>query len=184
MLVKYFYRGSWWPPDRVHLTTLQEQASALKAAGIELQVLSAEPGGEEEVRKRLLEREVPQLDFTVIADPDKKFLNDSKLPQDIFIIDDFEIDYTGPYKMIQPALVVFDDDGNLIPEMTWSWKTMGTKENPIICDLHGSARVDTEPWAGPVQKAMLLTMRPLASDIIAAIQEKRQIKLASTHPEW
>lgn len=46
-------------------------------------------------------------------------------------------------------------------------------------------RVDTQAWEGePVKQVLLVTMRPVMEDLLAAIQEKRAVKLASTHKTW
>jgi hypothetical protein len=45
-------------------------------------------------------------------------------------------------------------------------------------------RVTTEPWAGSVKEVALVTLRPVMSDLLLSIEEKRQVKLASTHDKW
>ena len=144
--------------------------------------ITAEPGGADEVRARLLEREVPTLDFEIRSDPEHKtltsFLTGSAPEDNIFVTKDHEWEVSGPYKMIQPALVVQDaTSGAVIPECTWSWKTMG----------HGDGTWDTrvKPTVGDTSKdVMLVTLRPVMSDLLASIQEKRQVKLGSTHDDW
>mmetsp|Transcript_17422 Transcript_17422/g.54424 ORF Transcript_17422/g.54424 Transcript_17422/m.54424 type:complete len:96 (-) Transcript_17422:320-607(-) len=79
--------------------------------------------------------------------------------------------------MIQPAIVVLDDDGRPIPECTWSWKTMGYGTNTEL------DRVDTEPWDGPTRKVALVTLRPVISDLPLAIRDRRRVKLKSTHEQ-
>mmetsp|Transcript_23043 Transcript_23043/g.25722 ORF Transcript_23043/g.25722 Transcript_23043/m.25722 type:complete len:80 (+) Transcript_23043:257-496(+) len=75
--------------------------------------------------------------------------------------------------MIQPALVVYGKDGNVIAECSWSWKTMGIEEG---C-LTAMALVPTQEWAGPIKEVPLVTMRPVMSDIVDSVEEKRMIKL-------
>ena len=157
---------------------MNAQYSALQAAGVNVVAITAEPGGEEAVRQRLTERKVPALQFAVRSDPDHAFLTLAEAPTDIFITQEHKWDVSGPYKMVQPALVVYDQDGKEIKECTWSWKTMGLES--ATWDL----RVDTQAWAGPIKQVMMVTMRPVMSDLVAAIQDKRAVKLASTHDEW
>lgn len=142
--------------------------------------ITAEPGGEDALRERLTEREVPALSFALRSDPKHAFLQDTKFvtPKDIFITADHEWEVSGPYSMVQPALVVFDAAGKEIKECTWSWKTMGFPEGDAM------ARVPTQPWAGPTKQVLLVTQRPVMSDLAAAIEEKRAVKLGSTHDEW
>ena len=124
-----------------------------------------------------MERGVPQLDFEVRSDPDHKFLEQPNIP-DIFVMKDHNWDVSGPYQMVQPALIVLDSNGELVKECTWSWKTMGLE------DGDWDTRVDTQPWAGPIKQVMLVTMRPVMSDLASAIQDRRPVKLASTHDQW
>lgn len=145
---------------------------ALKGAGVKVVAITAEPGN---VVDRLLERKVPPLDFEVRSDPDHKFMDGAP---DIFVTKDHDWDVSGPYRMIQPAVVVYDKEGAVIEECSWSWKTMGLE------DGDWDTRVETEAWAGPTKKVMLVTMRPVLSDLVSAIQERRPVKLASTHDEW
>lgn len=106
-IVHYFFRGSWWPPCRAQLTALQSQYSSLKEAGVQLVAITAEPGGSEAVRQRLLERNVPKLDYEVRSDPEHSFLTNGPPipPKDIFIIKDHQWEVSGDYKMVQPVLL-------------------------------------------------------------------------------
>lgn len=145
--------------------------------------ITAEPGGSEAVRKRLSERQVPELDYEVRSDPEHYFLTSGPPtpPKDLFVMKDYQWDVSGDYKMVQPALVVYGADKEVILETTWSWKTMGLDAGKVDWDT----RVDTQPWEGEsVKQVMLVTMRPVISDLLAAIQEKRPIKLASTRRQW
>jgi hypothetical protein len=152
---------------------------SLRSAGVDVVAITAEPGSEDMIRQRLTERNVPHLDFEVRSDPEHAFLKDPNVPTDIFLMKETEEGVAGPYNMVQPALVVYNADGTIMKECTWSWKTMGCTEND-----DWDARVDTEAWAGPIQQVMLVTMRPVMSDLLHAIQEKRPVKLASTHTDW
>ena len=162
------------------MTALQSQIKTLGAAGVNVVAITAEPGGEKEVRQRLTERGVPSLDFEVRSDPKHEFLHDKSLqvPTDIFVMKDHDWDVSGPYKMIQPALVVYNAQGQVVTETTWSWKTMGLEDGAW------NTRVDTQEWAGPIKQVLLVTMRRVMSDLLPAIREGRPIKLASTHDNW
>lgn len=140
--------------------------------------ITAEPGGEVAIRDRLTERNVPHLEFDVVSDPEHVFLNAPNAPKDIFVVMDHDWDVSGPYKMIQPALVVYDETSRVITECTWSWTTMGST------DGKWNDRVETQAWEGPIRKVLLVTLRPVMSDLLSAIQEKRAVKLASTHNKW
>jgi len=180
-IVNYFFRGSWWPPCRAQLMALQEQYASLKEAGVQLVVITAEPGGSEAVRKRLLERGVPQLDYDLVSDPDHSFLTGPPTsPDDLFVFKDHKWEVSGDYKLVQPALVVYNPANRLIKETTWSWKTMGLDTDKLDWDT----RVATQAWEGEPHQVMLVTMRPIMSDLLEAIQQKRPVKLASTHKQW
>mmetsp|Transcript_15913 Transcript_15913/g.48120 ORF Transcript_15913/g.48120 Transcript_15913/m.48120 type:complete len:83 (+) Transcript_15913:347-595(+) len=75
--------------------------------------------------------------------------------------------------MVQPALVVLGPDGDVVPELTWSWKTMG------IADGKEMDMVPTQAWDPPPRDVPLVTMRPHIPDLLAAIQERRPVKLTA-----
>lgn len=129
--------------------------------------VTAEPGGEEALRQRLAARGVPDLKFKIVSDPGHEMLNG--LP-DIFVTGPFDWEVSGPYTLIQPALVV---DG--LPECSWSWKTMGYGDKTELDE------VETDFSDPPISKVALVTLRPIFSDLLDAIKEKRPPKLASTH---
>lgn len=138
--------------------------------------ITAEPGGNEAIRKRLSARNVPPLDFQVVSDPTHIYLKDEGAPQEWFITEKFErFAESGAYEMIQPALIVYhvtegESKKQVIPECSWSWMRMGLSKVP-----KASTRV---------QGSMLVTVRPVMSDLVAAIQEKRMIQLATTEKSW
>jgi len=141
---------------------------ALQAAGVKVIAVTAEPGGADAVRARLTERGVETLDYEIQSDPEHESL---KLlgspPEDTFVFLDHEWDVSGNYKMIQPAVFVLDADGAPIPACTWSWKTMGI-EDPLWNTLTTTASGKQVP---------LVVYRPVMTDMLASIQEKRQVKL-------
>lgn len=158
------------------MTALNDQIPSLKDAGIRVLAVTAEPGGEDAVRERLVERDVPPLDFAVRSDPDHVFLRDPQLTpnDDVFVTEPYDWDVSGPYTMVQPALIAYDGDGVLLPECTWSWKTMG------VADHAADARVTQSDG----KKVLLVTLRPVMSDLKAAVTERRPVKLASTNEDW
>lgn len=155
---------------------------SFRAADVDVVAITAEPGGEDAIRRRLTERKVPHLDFALRSDPEHHFLEEPNVPSEIFVMRESDGEgVAGPYTMVQPALVVYNADGTLLKECTWSWKTMlGISSDDADWDTH----VDTEAWAGPIKRVMLVTMRPVMSDLVCAIEEKRPVKLASTHDDW
>jgi hypothetical protein len=156
------------------LKSLNDELTALRAGGVDVVAITAEPG---DVTSRLVEKYSISLDFEIQSDPDHVSLKE--MDTDIFVVHPAAPeDAPIPYQMIQPAMVVVSSTGAIIPECSWSWKTMGY-ENVGEMD-----RVTTEPWAGPVKEVALVTLRPVMSDLLLSIQEKRQVKLASTHDEW
>lgn len=84
--------------------------------------ITAEPGGDEAVRQRLADRGVADLDYDVKSDPGHTLL--VKDAGDVYVFKPHDWEVSGPYSMIQPAVVVVDGEGNVIKECTWSWKTV------------------------------------------------------------
>ena len=68
--------------------------------------------------------------------------------------------------MVQPTLVVLDSDGKVLPELTWSWKTMGFAG-------------DQDYVESPVAGVKVYACRPEIADLAAAIRERRPVKLAN-----
>ncbi|KAJ8599485.1 hypothetical protein CTAYLR_010437 [Chrysophaeum taylorii] len=168
--VLYFFRGTC-----SQLTALNTHVGSLRAGGVDVVAVTAEPGGAAALRERLEARGVPRLDYEVRSDPEHKSL---EVPVgDVFVTKKHEWDVSGPYVMIQPAVVVLDDDGVPIKECTWSWKTMG------FGNLGELDKVETQPWNGPVREVALVTFRPVISDLLSAINERRPVKLSSTHEQ-
>mmetsp|Transcript_757 Transcript_757/g.2580 ORF Transcript_757/g.2580 Transcript_757/m.2580 type:complete len:85 (+) Transcript_757:384-638(+) len=77
--------------------------------------------------------------------------------------------------MLQPTLVVKEDDHKVVHECTWSWVTMGYGSKDELDE------VPTEPWDGPPRRVALVTLRPVVSDLLPSILERRPVKLKSTH---
>lgn len=138
----------------------------MAAENIKLIAVTAEPGGDQAVRDRLAERGCADLKFDVKSDPDHTLLID----EDIYVKKPHEWDVSGNYDMVQPAIVVMDQDGNPVKECLWSWKTMGY-ENGSEMDLIPYEDQGSFP---------LVVYRPVISDLVSSIKEKRPIKLAPT----
>jgi len=153
------------------LLSLEYEISNLRAAGIDLEVVTAEPGGDEAVKARLEERGVTNLSFPVLSDPEHKLLVLDA--GDVYVTAHYDWKVSGNYEMIQPALIVFDvQQGKLIPECTWSWKTMGYGDNDEL-DKIFDASINAE--------VALVTLRPVISDLVNSIKERRPVKLTTTH---
>ena len=65
--------------------------------------------------------------------------------------------------MMQPAMVVLDSSGEALPQLTWSWKTMGftASDDSAMLPQFGS----------------IIAYRPDASDLAAAIEQRRPAKM-------
>ncbi|KAJ8603520.1 hypothetical protein CTAYLR_005146 [Chrysophaeum taylorii] len=130
-----------------------------------LTAITAEPGGDEAVRQRLADRGVADLKFEVKSDPDHSFL--VKDAGDIYTLKAHEWEVSGNYEMVQPAIVVLDANGATVKECTWSWKTMGYSNGQAM---------DMVPFEG--EQFPLVTFRPVISDLVPSVKERRPIKLA------
>jgi len=117
--------------------------------------ITAEPGGSEAVRQRLTECDVPPLDYEVVSDPEHEYL---KGKPDMFVLKDHDWEVSGPYRLVQPALVVYEDD-DIISK--WSWKTMGFESGTPVDDGSGSM-------------VKLVTFRPVMSDLLPS--SKRDVR--------
>lgn len=153
-------------------------------AGLKVLAITAEPGGDKVIQERLSERGLNLQNLSVRSDPEHKSLQPGEgltPPSDTFTLLECEtnIDVSGPYTMIQPALVVYDDTtGAPIPACTWSWKAMG------FADGEWNTRVKVPGAPADSKEVLLVTVRPDMSDLLASVQEQRLVKLTSTNPEW
>ena len=101
--------------------------------------------------------------LTLISDPEHELL----VPDagDIFIKVAQENYMNQSYVMVQPALILIDKaTGKVVPELTWSWKTM---------DYGDDESAEVSPGVE------LVAYRPVISDLRAAIKERRPVRLAS-----
>lgn len=142
----------------------------LLSDGVSITLVTAQPGGADFLQQSLIARGTPALPASVVlvSDPDHALL--VKDAGDIFVVDatdGSQAFMNQTYDMVQPALVVLDKaTGATIPELTWSWKTMGLAANQV--------REDAEVAPG----VELVAFRPVISDLRAAIQERRPVELA------
>jgi hypothetical protein len=137
----------------------------LLSDGVTVTLVTAQPGGPEFLQSALLDRGVARLPetLTLVSDPDHNYLISEV--SDIFVTVQQESYMNQKYMMVQPALVLIDKStGKVVPELTWSWKTME----------HG---VDESSEVLPGVE--LVAYRPVISDLKAAIKERRPVRLAS-----
>jgi hypothetical protein len=134
------------------------------------------PGGTAAVAARLAERSdnLKVLNFDLISDPEHEKL--VRAAGDIYILEAKEWEVSGNYTLVQPAIVVLDGAGEVIPGCTWSWKTMGLAPE-VLANI--MTPIDTQAWQEPAGKVPLVLFRPLISDLAASVNEKRQIKLSA-----
>lgn len=144
----------------------------MKAEGVTVCAVTAEPGGEDAVRARLAERGLASLSIKIKSDPTHQLL--VKDAGDIFIIAPKEWEVSGNYDMVQPAVVVFDERGAVVKECTWSWKIMGYD--------NGMTRLPTEAWDLPPRTVPLVNFRPQISDLLPSIKERRAVRLSPALP--
>jgi len=142
----------------------------LKAAGIEVHVITAEPG---DVLGRLAARKVTGLPFPFHVDPDHKLL--AKAGQDFYVVEEqdaaanFGPDYAGvKYNMVQPAYLLLDSGGAILQK--WTWTSFVPPPDP----MHWSTKVKVD--AG--EEGILVRARPKTADLLASIQENRMPVLA------
>lgn len=128
-----------------------EQAGASTVLAI-----TAEPGGEEALLKRLADKGVVLKNLQIQSDPNHLTLKNPNVPANIFTLAPFDI--PEPYTVIQPALLVYDEDEVAISEICWSWNTKFEK---------------------PPSDVNLVVWRPAMRDLVEAIQQRRTVKLAS-----
>mmetsp|Transcript_3892 Transcript_3892/g.12072 ORF Transcript_3892/g.12072 Transcript_3892/m.12072 type:complete len:87 (-) Transcript_3892:211-471(-) len=74
--------------------------------------------------------------------------------------------------MRQPSLVVFDDQGRVVPECTWSWCTMDHRDTKDLALV---------PYRD--KQVALVTVRPDMTDLLASILDRRAVNLTSTHED-
>eukprot|EP01065_Artemidia_motanka_P050105 TRINITY_DN849_c0_g2_i2.p1 TRINITY_DN849_c0_g2~~TRINITY_DN849_c0_g2_i2.p1 ORF type:complete len:160 (+),score=63.87 TRINITY_DN849_c0_g2_i2:166-645(+) len=153
----------------MQLNELKEVQAGLAQDDVALHAVTAEPGGQEKILQRLEERKVTGLPYPVHSDPEHKLLSDAA--EDMYVIRDMEATKFGgdyaDYRMVQPALVVVDQDAEV--KQWWSWKTLGY-------DGGGMDKI-TNPDDPDGEPVMAVFLRPRSDDIAASIAEGRTVKL-------
>eukprot|EP01065_Artemidia_motanka_P050106 TRINITY_DN849_c0_g2_i3.p1 TRINITY_DN849_c0_g2~~TRINITY_DN849_c0_g2_i3.p1 ORF type:complete len:157 (+),score=58.13 TRINITY_DN849_c0_g2_i3:166-636(+) len=149
---------------------LKAVQASLAQDDVALHAVTAEPGGQEKILQRLEERKVTGLPYPVHSDPEHKLLSDAA--EDMYAFRDADVtefgdDYDEDYRMVQPALVVVDQDAEV--KQWWSWKTLGY-------DGNGMDKVPNpdDPGGEPVTVVFL---RPRSGDIGPSIAEGRTVKM-------
>lgn len=162
--VIYYFRGAWSEDCQEQLTLFAQLAETLRADGVEIIAITAQPGGDDFIRSKLSEAGVPPLPFPVISDPEHKMLEASA--GDIFTITRCPGNM-GSYNMVQSTLViVYLATGEAVKECSWSWKTVGVQNTSL-------------------SKSDFLKQKPDLTDIVAAVKGKRPVKfLNEQYKDW
>lgn len=157
-------------------------ADALRAQGIAIVAITSEPPDATRVMERLLARGVADLEFPVVSDPDLRLCEDDcifikflKTASDYNQLTQYEGDRSDyvDYWMVQPALVTVDAEGNVVN--WWSWKAMGLRSDWAVTGADPSRETVPHPCSG--QLVTLVTLRPVPEDLLAAISERRCVKV-------
>jgi peroxiredoxin len=160
----------------MQLRDLNEVYDGLRQQGVGLHLISAETGGDAEVKARLAARNT-DIPIPVHSDPEHKLLLSkcgaepgSDEEHSLFVKKQILAStYGGTYQdymMTQPALVVVDKSGAV--QQMWSWRTEPLnelepqEEMTIVLSMGG---------------APLVSVRPLSSDLGPSIKEGRNVKL-------
>lgn len=130
--------------------------------------ISAEPGGAEAIKERLTKHGVPTSGVECRSDPEHQEVIAEA--GDVYIFKLQKADF-GDYEMYQPTLVVASE-GQVLKELTWSWKTMGYPEGTEF------TKVKIESCMPPYS-IVLVQVRPVIEDLANAIKEKRAVELAA-----
>lgn len=157
----------------------------LRNAGIEVVLITACPGDN---KAKVLEKEGVELKMKLLDG--QAWVKDAATQQfEGYMVEGLGDFWTtrwielypggyGEYEMVQPALVLLDAGGKLVPECSWSWKTMGRKAGKTYTN-----ELDRIPTGRCCPHSMLLVAaRPLMEDLIPSIQEKRTVSLAPANP--
>jgi hypothetical protein len=143
--------------------------------GIGLHVITAEPGGDDEILARLAVRDIRSPSFKVHSDPNFKLLlkesgnpnqESSLFVKKLMKCSGFNSQTSLPYEdytMVQPALVVIHRSGEV--RQVWSWKT------DLLKDFEPSEMTEVPGYG------KMVAIRPISSDIPKSIKEKRNVKL-------
>lgn len=158
----------------MQLRELDLASDKLRQQGVAVHLITAEPGGDEEVKRRLSDRNA-SVGIPVHSDPEHKLL----LPgsHSLYIQKEFPASKFGgtyeDYTLVQPALVVVHKSGEI--QQAWSWNT------GVLGQLQDKGEMTPVSSCGG---AILASVRPISSDIGASIQEGRAVRLKGMRIHW
>ena len=144
---------------------------ALLTQGVIVHAITAEKGGDQEVKDRFVARGTP-VQMPMHSDPEHRLLPTTPGSADVhslFVKKEMHAKkYGGTYEdytLVQPALVVANRHGAII--QLWSWKTKP------LCEVKPMEEMTPVGWG----KGALFSVRPLSKDLGPSIKEKRPVKL-------
>ena len=111
----------------MQLYRLNELHEEFATASIQVVAITAEPGGDEMIRHKLRANGLPPLSFPVYSDPSWHLMT---LPprEQIYIEAESHPfllkagQFSERYRMVQPALVIVNDQGEVV--YWWSWSVL------------------------------------------------------------
>lgn len=149
---------------------MAQEYPELTKAGFAVHAITAEPADEEKIRGLLEARGCPDLPFHIHSDPLHKLCAepfDEHYVTKLF--EGTQGDYDGvKYNMVQPAMEVVDKTGEVV--LKWSWRSF----KPPLPDFEDPVQNVTHEG----ETLKLVLARPVTSDILPAIKEGRDVKLA------
>lgn len=155
------------------MTELAKEFQKMKEAGVALHAITAEPGGNEALKTRLAKKDT-DVPFPIHSDTDRKLC--AKPGDGHYMIEEmnagknFGGDYVGiVYDMVQPAMEIVDKTGAVVRK--WSWHSLQPPPDPV----HWSTKIQVGD-----DSIILVLARPLSADILPAIKEGRDPRLASS----
>lgn len=111
----------------MQLTQFSHWYDEFQRRGIAVYAITAEPGGEDAIRRKLIANGVPHMKVPLFSDPswslmtleprDKIYVESPSHP---FLLKAKQ--FNQPYRMVQPALVVLDQAGQVL--YWWSWNAL------------------------------------------------------------
>lgn len=152
----------------MHLKGLATEFPKMREAGIALHAITSETGGADALKARLATKDM-DLPFPIHSDPDAKLC---ATPGDGYYVtapmnagESFGDAYAGvSYTLVQPAFEVVDKTGAVV--QNWSWHSM----QPPPSSMEAMTKINGAP---------LVILRPVTADIVPAIQEGRNVRVAS-----
>lgn len=144
---------------------------------IAVHAITAEPG---DIRGRLTNHGLPELEFPVHSDPSWNLM--SFMPkEEIYVVGGgpdpnksgppaaVKSGYCDPYKMVQPALVIADKQGNV--RTWWSWnKLQSGKLFPAEDNFNGGVP-NQRTAENPTGNTHDVRWRPVPADILANLKK-------------